>query len=421
MTTAVNEPNCSFLPFIQTWPSMFCYKKSPPRCILLDTAVKSCPVFIHITKCLIRGILWFFYHYNLKIFPQGTPKNISFMMMGWTDNLKMIPLAATVTNTADCSTSLAFSSRLPINPWWNASTHLHDVEEDFLPQAVLPFEELVLGVGAGNVSADELLTGGWHLQQLRVLILHRHVGGIAQQLPDDGAEVMGDALPDQLLGDRETKTLKMDFYICFKCTERCKFEGLKLVGRADRWEKNFNEDLFTLVFLHHRLCRQSMYFCWIYFLSHIVLTPFCSVVSHPSSFPQGFLFFWQRTHRVGEDRQIQGKCSMWNSLSFFILGLRLPPLEVCPSCVSTPPTHWQCGPIESRYLPPSATGLRRPRSWTPARSRCCVSSHSLSASTWNQPPATCMKTVYEVCGKETSFSCMTNMLFTLWKVKGKLI
>lgn len=83
------------------------------------------------------------------------------------------------------------------------SAHLHDVEEDFLPQAVLAFEELVLGVGAGDVSADELLAGGGHLQQLRVLVLHRHVGSVAQQLPHDGPEMMRDALPDQFLQGRE--------------------------------------------------------------------------------------------------------------------------------------------------------------------------------------------------------------------------
>lgn len=44
--------------------------------------------------------------------------------------------------------------------------HLHDIEEDFLPQAVLAFEELMLGVGAGDVSANELLAGGGHLEQL---------------------------------------------------------------------------------------------------------------------------------------------------------------------------------------------------------------------------------------------------------------
>lgn len=43
------------------------------------------------------------------------------------------------------------------------SAHLHHVEEDFLPQAVLAFEELMFWVGAGDVSADELLAGGGHL------------------------------------------------------------------------------------------------------------------------------------------------------------------------------------------------------------------------------------------------------------------
>lgn len=85
------------------------------------------------------------------------------------------------------------------------STHLHDVEEDFLPQAVLAFEELVLRVGAGDVSADELLTGGGHLQQLRILVLHRHVGSVAQQLPYNGPEMMRDALPDQLLEGKHSE------------------------------------------------------------------------------------------------------------------------------------------------------------------------------------------------------------------------
>lgn len=57
----------------------------------------------------------------------------------------------------------------------------------------------MLGVGPRDVAPDQLLTRGRHLQQLRVLVLHRHVGGVAQQLPDDGTEMMGDALPDQLL------------------------------------------------------------------------------------------------------------------------------------------------------------------------------------------------------------------------------
>lgn len=34
------------------------------------------------------------------------------------------------------------------------SSHLHDIEEDLLSEAVLAFEELVLRVGAGDISAD---------------------------------------------------------------------------------------------------------------------------------------------------------------------------------------------------------------------------------------------------------------------------
>ncbi len=68
-------------------------------------------------------------------------------------------------------TSLTFSYPLNLKtekfrPWGEVKrcgAHLHDVEEDFLPQAVLAFEELMLGVGAGDVSADELLAGGRHL------------------------------------------------------------------------------------------------------------------------------------------------------------------------------------------------------------------------------------------------------------------
>ena len=78
-------------------------------------------------------------------------------------------------------------------------THLHDVEEDLLAQAVLTLEEVVLGVGASDVSAYEFLAGRGHLQQLRILVLHRHVSGIAQQLPHNCPEVMWNAFPDQLL------------------------------------------------------------------------------------------------------------------------------------------------------------------------------------------------------------------------------
>lgn len=83
------------------------------------------------------------------------------------------------------------------------SSHLHDIEEDLLSEAILAFEELVLRVGAGDISADQLLAGGGHLQQFRVLVLHRHVCGVAQKLPHDGPEMMRNALSDQLLEDRE--------------------------------------------------------------------------------------------------------------------------------------------------------------------------------------------------------------------------
>lgn len=96
-------------------------------------------------------------------------------------------------------------------------TCLHDIEEDFLSQAVLAFEELVLGVGAGDVPADQLLTGGRHLQQLRVLVLHWHVSGVAQQLPDDGPEMMGNAFSDQLLDNGQLRHQYFVFLCCCCC------------------------------------------------------------------------------------------------------------------------------------------------------------------------------------------------------------
>ena len=84
-----------------------------------------------------------------------------------------------------------------------AVADLHDVEEHLLAQAVLLPEELVLGVGPGDVPADQLLAGRRHLQQLRVLVLDGHVLGVAQQLPHDGPEVVRDALPHHVLRGRE--------------------------------------------------------------------------------------------------------------------------------------------------------------------------------------------------------------------------
>lgn len=77
--------------------------------------------------------------------------------------------------------------------------YLHDIEEDFLAQAVLAFEEFMLWVGAGNIPPDEFLTWGGHLEELRVLVFDGHICGTAQELPDDGPKVVWDALPDQLL------------------------------------------------------------------------------------------------------------------------------------------------------------------------------------------------------------------------------
>lgn len=84
--------------------------------------------------------------------------------------------------------------------------YLHDIEEHLLAQAVLSLEELVLWVGAGDIPSDELLTGRGHLEQLRVLVFDRHVGGTAEQLPDDGTEVVGDPFADELLWKNGAKT-----------------------------------------------------------------------------------------------------------------------------------------------------------------------------------------------------------------------
>lgn len=51
-------------------------------------------------------------------------------------------------------------------------TYLHNIKEHLLTQTVLLLKELVLGVGTGNVPADEFFTGRGHLQQLRVLLLN---------------------------------------------------------------------------------------------------------------------------------------------------------------------------------------------------------------------------------------------------------
>lgn len=83
------------------------------------------------------------------------------------------------------------------------SAHLHDIEKHLLAQTVLLLEELVLGIRAGNVSANQLLARRRHLQQLRVLVLDGHVLRIAQQLPHDGPEVVRNPFPDEILSEKE--------------------------------------------------------------------------------------------------------------------------------------------------------------------------------------------------------------------------
>lgn len=83
------------------------------------------------------------------------------------------------------------------------TAHLHDVEEHLLAQTVLLLEELVLGIRAGDVSANQLLARRRHLQQLRVLVLDGHVLRVAQQLPHDGPEVVRNPFPDEILSEKE--------------------------------------------------------------------------------------------------------------------------------------------------------------------------------------------------------------------------
>lgn len=50
-------------------------------------------------------------------------------------------------------------------PQTKIEANLHDIEEHFLAQAVLLLEEFVFRISAGNVSANQLLTWGCHLQE----------------------------------------------------------------------------------------------------------------------------------------------------------------------------------------------------------------------------------------------------------------
>lgn len=98
---------------------------------------------------------------------------------------------------------------------------LHDVEEHLLAQAVLLLEELVLGVGAGDVPANQLLARRRHLQQLRVLVLDGHVLGVAQQLPHDGPEVVRDPQSDQFLREEEPREPIRSDAVTFFFTQLC--------------------------------------------------------------------------------------------------------------------------------------------------------------------------------------------------------
>lgn len=77
-------------------------------------------------------------------------------------------------------------------------TCLHDVEEHLLAQAVL-LEEFVFGISAGDVSANQLLAGGRHLQEFGVLILDGHILGVAQQLPHYRPKMVRNPSSDKIL------------------------------------------------------------------------------------------------------------------------------------------------------------------------------------------------------------------------------
>lgn len=50
-------------------------------------------------------------------------------------------------------------------PQTQMETYLHDIEEHFLAQTVFLLEEFMFRVRAGDVSANQLLTGRRHLQE----------------------------------------------------------------------------------------------------------------------------------------------------------------------------------------------------------------------------------------------------------------
>lgn len=87
-------------------------------------------------------------------------------------------------------------------------THLHDIEEHFLAQAVFLLEEFVFRISAGDVSANQLLAGRRHLQEFRVLILDGHILGVAQQLPHYCPKVVGNPFSDKILWKKKRNFMK---------------------------------------------------------------------------------------------------------------------------------------------------------------------------------------------------------------------
>lgn len=97
-------------------------------------------------------------------------------------------------------------------PHTQMKTYLHDIEKHFLAQAVLLLEEFMFRISAGNVSANQLLTGWRHLQEFWVLILYRHILGIAQQLPHYCPKVVRNPFSDKILWEKERKGTFWNWY-----------------------------------------------------------------------------------------------------------------------------------------------------------------------------------------------------------------
>ena len=109
------------------------------------------------------------------------------------------------------------------------SVYLHDVEQTLLAESVLLPEEVVLGVGACDVAADDFLTGRVLLQVLRVLVLGRRLMCIAQQLPDHAAEVVRYSLPHEVLS---TSIYAFTRRVNQRCLGEKAVKALKLLNTA---------------------------------------------------------------------------------------------------------------------------------------------------------------------------------------------